>query len=128
MSQVLARGWATVDLDRGTAELADLLEPRTAFVDAPRSAILGARSRLGRAGSGTASDAGWIVLLEPDTEGRLAAFLAREGEGWAATWTASGDGEVDCGTPGPLGRERLVAGAAVAGPFRLLLTAATIDR
>ena len=32
-----------------------------------------------------------IVLLEPSTEGRLAATLARHGEGWCATWLAAVD-------------------------------------
>jgi len=73
--------------------------------------------------------AAWIVLLEPDTEGRLAAFLARSGEGWAATWSDQPPGGANRhGTPGPLGEERLSGRIGVAGPFPLLLKPATIDR
>ena len=73
------------------------------------------------------------MLLEPDTEGRLAGYLARFGEGWAATWTLPADGTRDRRPRwigGPLGEERLDEATtnATAGPFRLLLSAATIDR
>lgn len=134
MTRVVGRGWATVDLERAASELADSLANGAAFHEAARSALLGARCLVGRAG---AADPGmdedrhdWIVLLEPDTEGRLAGYLARFGEGWAATWALPEDAAGRLGTglaPGPLGLERLAEGAAVGGPFRLLLSAATID-
>jgi hypothetical protein len=127
---LVGRGWATVELDRAGEALVGLLEPAATFSDAPRSALLGARCRVGRARS---SEHGprWIVLLEPDTEGHLAAFLARSGEGWAATWDvddAGGGLEPGRGAAGPLGEERLVTGTPPAGPFRLRLAAATIER
>ena len=131
MSRVVGRGWATVELERAASELAGRLAPDALFEAAPRSAILGARCLRGRArhdaGDGEGA-ADWIVLLEPDTEGRLAAFLARSGEGWAATWTVPTSGQRTRGAPGPLGEERLTDALGVGGPYRLLLSAATIDR
>lgn len=129
MTRVVGRGWATVDLERAAAELADRLAPGAGFEVAARSALLGARCLRGRARSDGVIG-GWIVLLEPDTEGRLAGYLARFGEGWAATWTVPADVTGDQRlrwAGGPLGDERLVEATATAGPFRLLLSAATID-
>jgi hypothetical protein len=123
MNRVVARGWATVDLERAEADLGDLLESGHAFEEAPRSESLGARCRVGRAAP---PERAFVVLLEPDTEGRVAAFLARTGEGWAATWTHAA-GQVDGGRAGPLGRELLPPGQTPHGPFRLVLTAATIE-
>ncbi len=129
MTRLVGRGWATVDLERAATDLADRLAPGARFEVAARSAILGARCLRGRAGP-EGDGAEWIVLLEPDTEGRLAGYLARFGEGWAATWEMSdhetGDRQPGS-TGGPLGNERLVESTAVGGPFRLLLSAATID-
>src|SRR5436190_19537373 len=72
-------GWATVELDRAARELASV----GAFVAAPRDAALGAsamRSPVQKGGPPA------IVLLEPDTEGLLAAALARFGEGVLAVY------------------------------------------
>lgn len=128
----LAVGWATVELDRAASELAHLLAPGSAFGDAPRSVHLGARCRVGLAAGKT----GRIVLLEPDTEGRVAATLARSGEGWAATWSVASrdartapDGPrtgtltVSAARPGPFGDERLLLGGPLAGPHRLIVEA-----
>ncbi len=122
----LAVGWATVELDRAAAELGHLLVPGSRFVEAPSSGILGARCRIGTAAAG--SPGLRIVLLEPDTEGRLAAALARAGEGWRATWILDpGDGprprQVSVARPGPLGTERLLLGGPLAGPHRLFVEA-----
>lgn len=122
--RVIARGWATVDIDRASAELSDRVDDG-GFADAERSAWLGARCRRGRATDSGAG--GWIVLLEPDTEGRLAAFLARHGEGWAATWVAAADAELARSRAGPLGLESLRPAQPMSGPFRLRTTAATIE-
>jgi hypothetical protein len=130
VNRLVGRGWATVELDRAAEELASGLEPGATFVDAPRSVLLGARCRVGRARSREHGPR-WIVLLEPDTEGRLAAFLARSGEGWAAAWEADEAGgrlELGGGASGPLGEERLVDPTFPAGPFRLRSAAATIER
>jgi hypothetical protein len=131
----LALGWATVELDRAAVELAAHLVPGERFRDAPSSVALGARARLGRMRLPDDREI-WLVLLEPDTEGRLAATLARAGEGWAATWVIAGpegvtgpDGEPSTrpvARQGPLGAERLVPGGPPAGPHRLLVEAATI--
>jgi hypothetical protein len=136
VTRFVGRGWATVEIERGAAELEDRLAPGAAFEIASRSAILGARCLRGRARRADAANqnddasADWIVLLEPDTEGRLAGYLARFGEGWAATWTVADDEERlgPVVAPGPLGEERLVQGGAGGGPFRMLLSAATIDQ
>jgi hypothetical protein len=126
VSPPIARGWATVELDRAAGELAGLLDEGASFSDAPRSALLGARCRAGRA---RADENGvrWIVLLEPDTEGRVAAFLARAGEGWAADWDRDDPPDLGTGVQGPLGQERLTERSPPAGPFRLRLAAATIE-
>ncbi|HET9082998.1 MAG TPA: hypothetical protein VFN41_01240 [Candidatus Limnocylindrales bacterium] len=120
MSRAVGRGWATVELDRAEAEVRAALGVDLRFAEAERSRLLGARCR--RAAT---SDGQWIVLLEPDTEGRLPAFLARRGEGWAARWEL-GD-RTRPGTPGPLGPELLARDQPVRGPFRLILTTATIE-
>lgn len=126
MSRPLARGWATVDLERAASELGGLLG-RASFEPADRSAVLGARCLRGSAVDGT----GLIVLLEPDTEGRIAGFLARYGEGWAATWVDADERVPPAGsggaTPGPFGPERLEPGSP-SSPFRLHVTPATIGR
>jgi len=130
VTRSIARGWATVDLDRAASELAGLLRPGAAFEPVARSEVLGASCRRGIAHDGSH----WILLLEPDTEGRLAAFLARHGEGWAASWLAddAADSPADPASPaprpGPLGPESLEPGGAAAGPFRLRVPPATIER
>ena len=130
MSETIGRGWATVDIDRAVRELAGLLRTGAAFEPVRRSTALGARCVRGPAASATS----WIVLLEPDTEGRLAGFLARNGEGWAATWLADDDPAdpaaappPSVGTPGPLGQETLEPGGPRWGPYRLRVAAATIE-
>jgi hypothetical protein len=128
MTRVVARGWATVDLDRAEEELRALVVVGGPFEEATRSELLGARCRRARVADPGASDGepSWLVVLEPDTEGRLAAFLARHDEGWAATW-AVGEEDASQARPGPLGPETLSAGRPASGPFRLLVAAATIE-
>jgi hypothetical protein len=129
----LAIGWATVELDRAAQELAVRLPPGAAFVVAMPSIVLGARCLVA-----SASRPGdpRLVLLEPSTEGRLAAALARHGEGWLVTWSpspagataTSGRGDVDIAwRPGPLGDEALQPDPPVWGPYRLWLSPATIE-
>lgn len=123
-SDTIAIGWACVELERAQRELASLVADGLPFRDAPASVALGARCVVGR--TGPSPDALRIVLLEPATEGRLAAYLARHGEGWAARWTATADGSIGLTLrSGPLGPERVAADAA-AEPFRLGLETATI--
>jgi hypothetical protein len=122
---IVARGWATVELERAAIERHDDLAVGSAFEPAPRSTALGAACLRGRAADG----GGWIVLLEPDIEGPIGAYLARQGEGWAATWRESTRDE-ESGrrrwTEGPCGLEILEPGGPRHGPFRLRTVAATI--
>ena len=124
----LAVGWATVELERAARDLSHLLAPGATFEVAPSSVILGARCLVGQA----AEDGLRIVLLEPGTEGRLAATLARAGEGWAATWTRdqavataprTEAARLSAARPGPFGDERLLLGGSIPGPHRLFIEA-----
>lgn len=127
----IALGWATVELDRAAEELGGLLPPWGAFVDAPPSVALGARCRVAAVASGDPSvgSATRVVLLEPTTEGRIAASLARHGEGWAAGWFAALPGVTawSAARPGPLGMERLARDGPWAGPHRVWLDGDTIE-
>ncbi|MEX1170767.1 MAG: hypothetical protein WEE50_11550 [Chloroflexota bacterium] len=128
-----ALGWATVELDRAVRELSDALGiPPERFVAAADSRALGARCRVADA---ALPDGAALVVLEPATEGRLAATLARVGEGPAAIWLAVADlvsardvaraagiatsAEGD----GPLGAEWLILGGPIHGPHRLVVGA-----
>jgi hypothetical protein len=119
---LLAIGWATVDPERAIGQLANALHilPAT-FQAASGSIALGARCVVARAVLGQGIS---LLVMEPSTEGRLAAFLARFGEGPTAAWyemaqaASATDGPV---RPGPLGPERLVPGAPTHGPFRFLI-------
>jgi len=136
--QTLALGWATVELDRAARELAPLLVPSGAFRRTQASIHLGAYAWLGpvapeRLPPDAAAPVRWAVLLEPSTEGRMAATLARHGEGWCAAWLAGPlEQVVDAGTPrtllrpGPVGDERLLLDGPVWGPHRFVVEAATI--
>lgn len=120
-------GWATVDLDRAEREVAAPPDPlgvsRVAAV--PDDHALGARCRLLHRGTDAE-----VLLLEPFTEGRLAAALARHGEGYLALYLL-----VDGGAPerarqagfelttergGPFGPECLVVTGRREGPFVIL--------
>jgi hypothetical protein len=125
-------GWATVELDRAADELGmwlgDAPEPEAPDATEP---LLGARTRLRSAG-GLPGDT--VLLLEPSTEGRLAASLARDGEGpaalylrpaaglraWAADARARGV-RLSARRVGPLGGSVLVAGGPVAGPHLVIV-------
>jgi len=97
-------GWATVELDRAVREFA----PRRFEAVAP-DASLGAHALVGRVGAGS------LVLLEPSTEGRLAAALARFGEGATAVYLAARPGALE-----PLAERSRKAGEQgriASGPF-----------
>ncbi len=89
-------GWATVDAERAKRELDELLAlddeadeaSAHGWVEQPRDGGLGARVWLRSAPD--VADRPWLVVLEPDTEGRLAASLARHGEGVAAVYVGAG--------------------------------------
>lgn len=118
-------GWATVELDRAAREVGGGLPG--AWVTGPPDRLLGASTRL----RPTGRDGVTLVLLEPDTEGRLAASLARFGEGVAAVYLAAerraghdgagGPADLSRPEPGPLGLGRLVSGAPAWGPNVIVL-------
>jgi len=122
---VIALGWATVDTERGAAELSDY----GPFEPAAGEAILGARTVVGPPGPGNLR----VAIVEPNTEGRLAATLARHDEGPAVLWVAGApQGDVRLSTPadGPFGRERLVLGGRLGGRHLIVAEApaGTIER
>lgn len=97
-------GWATVDAERAFGELATLFSGAAMWVAQERQGLLGAKvwHRAPPPDGGVE-----LFVLEPDTEGRLAAFLARHGEGVAALYVVSKD-DVD---------EHIVAVEARWGPY-----------
>ena len=77
---IIGLGWATVDTDRAVAELTRAEPEAAPFEPGVSEALLGGSSLLGRALAGRVR----LVILEPSTESRLAATLARNDEGPAA--------------------------------------------
>lgn len=125
-------GWATVELDRADEELGPWLGDRLAHAGEVEP-HLGAVARV-RAAGGMPGEA--FVLLEPSTEGRLAASLARDGEGPCALYLRPTEGlrawsaaarrrgvRLGRARQGPLGASRLVLGGPPAGPHLLLVDA-----
>jgi hypothetical protein len=126
-------GWATVELDRAAVEVAaavvggraDRVPVGPTIEAAQPDRLLGAACRLLRWAGGART-----LLLEPSTEGRLAAALARHGEGpivryllvdAGATERARRAGfRVSAEAAGPLGPERLVLIGPRDGPFVIL--------
>ncbi len=123
-------GWATVELDRAEATFG-VMPGATAAIPAgathderedTRDELLGAFARVIRTG-----DDREIALIEPFTEGRLAAALARHGEGYVALYLIA-DSEapararaagivLSAAGSGPFGTGRLIAGGPRSGPF-----------
>jgi hypothetical protein len=124
LGQALAVGWATVDLDRGIWELGASLGLATElFEDAADSVLLGARCRFA---AGVLDGVSGVLILEPNTEGRLAASLARHDEGPIALWLRAEAGDavgasLSAEEPGPLGPERLDLAGPAHGPHRLVV-------
>ncbi len=123
--RAVAVGWATVELERATMELADELGlPPDVFMPAGDSVLLGARCLVATA---VLPGGRSLAILEPLAEGRLAGTLARLGEGPAAVWSTT-DASVTANLartqPGPFGPERLVPGGPPFGPHRLLIASA----
>ncbi len=119
-------GWATVELDRAEAEVGAVIGPSSdvTVTEAAPDLLLGARCRILRSAGAE------IALLEPSTEGPLAAALARFGEGSLVAYLL-----VNAAAPerareaafslsneraGPFGRERLVRSGPRWGPFLVL--------
>jgi predicted N-acetyltransferase YhbS len=117
-------GWGTVEFERALEELG-----APSSVAAPEDALLGARARRCRLEGGVE-----VVLLEPATEGFLAASLARFGEGPVARYLVGGPGTAEAArragfalspeAGGPLGRQRRVRLGRRWGPHLLLVAAA----
>ncbi|HXG25324.1 MAG TPA: hypothetical protein VNL94_00510 [Candidatus Binatia bacterium] len=129
-------GWATVELERAAAELDEVFRraacqaPR--WAPGPRDDLLGATAwvSLEPWREHERERAPAVVLLEPDTEGRLAATLARFGEGVGAVYlrrstepSATVIDPARLGRPatGPLGPGRLVLARPAWGPNVVVL-------
>ncbi|HEX7473893.1 MAG TPA: hypothetical protein VF323_12480 [Candidatus Limnocylindrales bacterium] len=126
IADVVAVGWATVDRERFVAD------SRTPPVEAlPNDPHLGAF--VVRQGTGRP----YALVVEPDTEGRLAASLVRFGEGPAALYLSCGAGGLaafvgDAGRrgsavssvrEGPLGPAVVLLGGPAWGPHILVVEA-----
>ena len=121
--RTLAVGWATVDTERAVATIASEVHVApAAFRPAPGSEALGARCLVA---SGVLPGGCALVVLEPATEGLLAATLARHDEGPRVVWIApEANAEVVAALPlpGPFGPERLLPGTTTDGLRRLLVS------
>jgi hypothetical protein len=130
--QVVAVIWATVDVDRVLAGIGLVAE------GLPDDRLLGAAVRLARPLDGEP-----IALLEPTTEGRIAATLAQSGEGPAGQYVLATGGlsglaaraaaagiAIKRADDGPFGPSALVLGGPPAGPHVVLVAgrAGTIHR
>ena len=130
-ARVIAAIWATVDLERTIQDLG--LDPARAIsaVDDP---LIGARIVTVDAASGQPVTNETIALAEPNTEGRLAGFLARHGEGPAGRYVAVPLGvaaitaraaaagiAVSGPANGPFGRAVLALGGPTSGPNLILV-------
>ena len=119
--RLVAVGWATVETERAIGELALALGIAEAdFRPAQGSTALGASCLVVDVPlpEGVA-----LAVIEPATEGRIAAGLARWDEGPLVAWyeAATPASDAPPGIPGPFGPERLVAGDPLTGPHRLLV-------
>ena len=128
----IALGWATVELDRMERSFAEAYPGSvTTTTDLGVDELLGAYCRLLSPGiEGVPA----LLLLEPSTEGRLAASLARHGEGAMAIWLADSPApgpppdpsaglRRSVAAPGPFGSEVLLLDGPVHGPHRLVVLA-----
>jgi hypothetical protein len=133
-ARLLALGWATVDGERAAAMAAGMR-----WTAVPRDALVGARALLGDAreiGAATWGrwDAAAILLLEPDTEGRVAASLARHGEGPAVLYVGLPVPAVAAARArlarlgvrvasglGPFGSELAITGTPASGPTLVIV-------
>jgi hypothetical protein len=118
--RLVAVGWATVDIERAAAGW-----PAAALRPLPDDPHLGARVV-------RVDGADGIVLLEPVTEGRLAASLARFGEGPVVVYLRPpardmGAAAIQLGeaAEGPFGRQALVGGRRAFGPHVVAVLAAS---
>jgi hypothetical protein len=146
-------GWGTVELERAAEDLGNAFAaarlPPPDWAPAVRDAHLGAAAWVGTtAWFGTEGpprgladpELPAVVLLEPDTEGRLAATLARFDEGVAAIYLEA-PAEAGLGTaparypldparlgapmPGPLGVGRMLLARPAWGPHVIVVAGAS---
>lgn len=119
--QLVGVGWSTVELARAERELSAALGPALVapFGPAPDDEIMGAYCRQARLEDGLA-----IVLLEPNTEGRLAGALARWGEAVVVAYVSGAPGRRGSTSPddnhgghGPVGPGPGLRSALAAGPL-----------
>jgi len=121
----LAIGIATVELDRAALEL-EAADSGLTFAAAADDELLGARCLVSAGVLAVGGADVRVVLLEPSTEGLLAAALARRGEGPAVVYAAPAEASPDAPGPrsklgaGPLGPGRLVVGSRF-GPHVIVL-------
>lgn len=121
---------ATVELERALRELGVPPDAQAPVADP----LIGAAVLVVEA-----TDGGLTAVAEPTTEGRLAAFLARHGEGLAGRYVrspvplaeahrrASTAGVVlGRAADGPFGRAALVLGGPVSGPHLILVEPAAV--
>jgi hypothetical protein len=131
--KVIGTGLATVDLDQGE-ERARATVAYRAVTGAPDDLLLGARCRIVTVEKGPS-----LILLEPITEGRLAASLARYGQEPVVSYmitlvpgedvvrpAAAAGIRLSPPTPGPLGLSRLVLGGPAWGPHVILVESAAV--
>lgn len=127
---VVARIWRTVDVERTVLDMGLEAEPLE------RDEVLGGQGVLVQPPEGPP-----IAVLEPFTEGRLAASLARNGEGDAGLYVAPPGGLEEAQrtgevlgpeAPGPFGRSALFGPRHLldGGPLTVIVEPppATIDR
>ena len=126
IADVLAVGWATVDRERFTGGARS--GPLQALPDDPHLGAFVIRQGAGRP---------YVLVLEPETEGRLAASLVRFGEGPAAGYLRCGPGgraafvddarrrgtAVSVIRSGPLGPSVVLLGGPAWGPHVLVVDA-----
>ena len=125
-------GWATVELERAAGELRETFSgaglPEPAWSPAAPDGLLGASAWVATGLEGQPA----IVLLEPATEGRLAATLARFDEGVAAIYLEVGTTGTDAASlgrfsPGPLGTSRLLLARPTWGPHVVVVGRSASD-
>ncbi|MEO7119351.1 MAG: hypothetical protein ABIZ34_10310 [Candidatus Limnocylindrales bacterium] len=112
--RLAALGWATVDTERFAADL-----ERELMGEPVRMPSLGADATRVASADGSAIT---LILLEPITEGRIAAALVRHAEGPIALYLddVSAPDDAFASEPSPLGRTvRLIRPAPPSGPFIL---------
>jgi hypothetical protein len=131
--RIVGIGWATVDLERAAADLelagADIASPGAMFEPGVGDDLLAAASLVGRPVGQPV-----VILLEPISEDRLAAGLARRGEGPLALYVAPVHGSLGTSLDrlaaagirtrtgqGPVGEAALVLGRPAAGPQLILV-------